>query len=633
MNAALRVIHRSATSIARARRPWALVVAIALAASLGRDAAAQTATPTATATEAATATLPPTETPIPPTATRASTATSAPSATTAPTAAPTAGPSPTHTQRPAYERPILVLDSVDLSPSTVSPGDTVDIDIDVRNVGAALAINVQLSLSSAEIVPTGRSSVLWKDGIRPGEERDFETKMRASSSLGPGVYSVAVRLTWEDLDGNQDALDASIGVNVGAGASRPLVVVERAAVPGRVAPGVPFDMSFQLRNTGGKTARSVTLVPTGGPVAPFGGGQAVPVDIGPGGTASVGLRVVAAGTGEAGAVSQPLEIRYDDELGERYVDGHTVGLTILEDEALGPLPMITSSRAEAVLYPGQVFDLSLDVTNVGVADALSTFLSLGGGALPEGGASLGAFAPLGTSNRLFLDRIPAGETRQVEQEMVVNGNASPGVYVLDVGLSYRDADGNPLVSNEVVTLLVSQRVSLQLNPLDVVTSTVVGQSLPIAFELINAGTSTVNVGNVEIVGDRYLRAEDNLRYVGALDTGDADLVEATLVPLAPTEDAEVRVLVHYTDDFSREQVYEESVAIEILEAPERPALDPEAEAGPPCDERPWVLRVLRGLFGLGASQADCPEPEDGELGEPMPPEDREAVPAPIEAEG
>lgn len=569
-------------------------------------------TPTPDPTDPA-PTPPPTETPFPtstprPTDTPPPTATPPPATFTS-TATPTTEPTAISSTRSSEDRPILILDSVRVEPSRPAPGDAFDLDIDVQNVGGEPARNVRLSLASEVFLPEGRSSAVWRDGIKPGEERDFETRMRVGSATTSGTYPIAVTLTWEDADGLQDTLQTSIAVEVaGAVSVRPLIAVLDVRLPGRVAPGIPFGVTFDLQNTGGREARNVVLVPTAGPLALHGGGQAAPVTIGPGGTASVALRAVGATVGEAGATSQTFEIRYDDPDGVRYTDTRLVGLSITTDAAYGPMPMIESYSVGGSLHPGQVFDLELEVRNVGASDALRTFLSLGGGTAPGDvsvtGSSLGVFAPLERSNRIFLDRLPAGKSTSISQKMVVDGAAKPGVYVLEVALSYDDADGQSRTGTEVVTLLVTRRVDLEISALEVITDTVVGQPVPFAVELINAGTATVNVGTVRVVGGRYMDVLADPRFIGPLDASAADVIEAQLTPRGAGE-AVVTVEVDYLDDFNQQQTFEQEFVFQVA-AEAAPDVSIDEDEQPPVRSRSLIVRVLRGLFGFGASDPAAP---------------------------
>jgi hypothetical protein len=566
--------------------------------------------PTATAPASPSATWPPTETPEP-----SRTPTGAPGGTRTVTAE----PSDTATPRSAVEneeRPIIVLVSSGVNPGQPVPNATFQLTLDVKNVGEHLAENVTLSLSSDTFLAVNPGTLLFKNSIDEGDSSSFEVTLQVAAGATPGVHPLAVAMRWDDSYGGTYTDQSSLGIEVGnAGVQRPVVVVSSARLPGRVAPGVPFNLVLNLQNTGGREALNVVIVPTSGPLTLQGTGGSAPVTIPPGGTTTVSLRVMASTVPEPGATAETLELRYDGPDGQRYTETQSVGLIVTGNAAFQPLPIVAGYRAiPAELHPGEVFELQLEVLNVGVSAALRTIMALGGGGAPaasssgttSGGTSLGVFAPLDTSNVRFLGQLPVGQPVDVTQRLAVDGAAKPGTYVLEVAFSYIDADGAALQTSEFISLLVSRRVMLSINPIGVVTSTVVGEPVPFSVELINAGGATVNVTTAEASGGRSLEVVDGRRYVGPLDSGGADTLDATLVPKAPGE-AQVTVAVSYLDDFNREQVITDTFDILIEAAPARPLDEEPAEP----DDGNLVLRILRGLLGLGASPPSAaPAPID-----------------------
>lgn len=612
----------AARAAAADRPPPARLAAAARAAAL---AAQQPSTATATAT----ATARPSDTPRPtntrpgppPTWTRPPTWTPVPSAT--------AEPSATAKPQADIHRPLLVIESMAVEPRRPAPGSAFELDVDVQNVGRKHAYNVRFSWSSETFLPEGESAQLYKDGIRPGDERDFETRARVASTVKAGTYPIQVTVTWEDEAGNADSTQSSLAVEVGGqSAVRPLLAVTAWRAPGWVVPGVPFGVAFDLVNTGGREARNVQIVPAGGTVALASPGDEGVLNIGGGGAATRSIRLIAAAEAEQRAVAQPMELRYDDEDGTRYTENLTIGFGVVDPDADQPLPMIASYRVRpavadparagdgdaTTLHPGEVFWLDLAITNVGRQAAARSFMAFGGGAAPSaadgagsaGAPSLGVFAPLGRSNRVFLGRIDAGATTTVTQRMVADGAAKPGVYALDVAMSYDDAEGKTLQSSEIVTLLLSRQALVQFSPVNVITQTVVGQSMAFAVEIINAGANTLNIGEVSVEGGRRIGVQGGSRYVGPLDDGGSDLIEATLEPKAPGP-ATVTVVVRYVDDFNQPQAIREDFAFEVADAPEVPV---DAEATPEPPRRSLVVRIVRGLLGLGASPP-APAPEIG----------------------
>jgi hypothetical protein len=586
----------------------------------GASFAQQPTTATATLAPTARPTAQPSDTPRPtntrpgppPTWTRPPTSTPVPSATV----------EPTETTRPKADihRPLLVIENMQVDPRRPSPGSTFKLEVDVVNAGDAHAHNVRFSWSSEIFLPEGESTQHFEKGIPANDEHDFDARARVASTVKAGTYPIQVTVSWEDGDGAADTTTANLAVEVGGqSAVRPLLSVTAWRAPGWVVPGIAFGVAFDIVNTGGREARNVQIVPAGGSVALASQASGGVLNIGGGGSATQSLRLIAAASAEQQAVAQPMELRYDDEDGTRYTESLTIGFGVVDPDADQPLPMIESYRVRpanpdiartgagdaTTLHPGEVFWLDLSILNVGRQAAVRSFLAFGGGAAPSaadgagsaaGAPSLGVFAPLGRSNRVFLGRIEAGGGTTVTQRMVADGSAKPGVYALDVAMSYDDAEGKTLQSSEIVTLLLSRPAQLQFSAVNVMTSTVVGQSVPFAVEIINGSANTLNVSQVTVEGDRWMGVTGGSRYVGPLDDGGSDVIEAVLDPKAPGT-ATVTVIVAYVDDFNQTQEVRESYEFEVAEAP------PEVEGAdePPPPTRSLFARVLRGLFGLGAS--------------------------------
>ncbi len=554
----------------------------------------------------ATATVPP----GPPTAM----ATATVAATTLPPTAVTATADATSaTSPPQDERPFIVVVGYDTNPSQPRPGATFQLALYLSNEGDADARNVQVGLASDTFLPASQGSVLFEDKIRDGEDETLGTDMVVSETATPGVHSLALDLRYEDRDGNVFTDRATIGIEVAAGGTRrPLVVVSAVHMPSRVAPGIPFTLGLDLVNNGAQEAKNVLVAPAAGPLAFQGGGGSVPVNIPPGGGANIALRLVAASPSQPGAASQILDLRYDGPDGTPYVGTHVVGLVITGGAATDPLPMVVGYRAGSRLglHPGQVFELVLEITNVGVADALRTVLALGGGAPPtasggasgavsggSSGAALGVFAPLETSNVRYLGRLPAGDSTALTQRMVVDGAAKPGPYVLELTFNYVDGNGQALSNTEVISLIVTRPVSLGITALSAITTTLASQPLPFPVEVLNQGGSTVNVTTMEVIGSAGVSVADGSRFVGELDSGASDILEP-VITASETGPAELTVAVHYLDDLNNEQTVTETFTLTVEAASDLP--QNEEEDGVPAEGNLFV-RILKGFLGLGAS--------------------------------
>jgi hypothetical protein len=543
----------------------------------------------------------------------------------------TAKPSEAPETLPNEERPIIILDRYDVEPGAPLAGQTFRLKLELRNKGEHLAENIRVSLSSSSFLPVREGSLVYSNAIDEGDGDSIETELRVAADAKAGSHPITVGLRWDDSWGGTYSDEVTIGVEVGgSGAARPILAVTGTRLPARVVPGIPFTLQLDLLNTGGKEARAVNVAPTQGALALVGGAGTL-VNIAPGASATVTVRLVAAQVQVPGASSQTVELRYDSPEGEHFADPHPLGLSITGDAATGPLPLIAAYRLNgeenAEIHPGETFSLELDLVNAGAGAAQQTRMILGSGgagsgagsgsAAAAGAASLGVFAPVGTSNVRFLDLMPAGQSRTESLRLVVDGAAKPGVYTLEVGFQFVDADGEAQSASSVVSILVSRKLNLVINPVQVVTSTLTGQPMTFVVDIVNQGSSTVNLGNAELLTDGHFALGATVpQYIGQLDAAGFYTLQGDLVPTRAGK-AEVTVRVHYQDDFNREQILERVFPV-LVEALEEPPVDPET-LKPRLEEGPLALRILKGLLGLGASpklvipEAEGPPAGDGAL--------------------
>ncbi|MBK8540636.1 MAG: hypothetical protein IPL60_11615 [Ardenticatenia bacterium] len=93
-----------------------------------------------------------------------------------------------------------------------------------------------------------------------------------------------------------------------------------------------------------------------------------------------------------------------------------------------------------------------------------------------------------------------------------------GVYTLEVGFQFVDADGEAQSASSVVSILVSRKLNLVINPVQVVTSTLTGQPMSFVVDIVNQGSSTVNLGNAEVLTDgHFALGLTTPQYIGQLD--------------------------------------------------------------------------------------------------------------------
>jgi hypothetical protein len=554
--------------------------------------------------EVATPTRTPTITPEP-------TSTSIPTSTREPTSTPEPTPTP-------FKRPLLFIASSSTNPSSVAPDESVIVTVRIKNIGDTSADNIRISFASDIFVPTGTSATQAIAKLGSDAETAVDQSLVLSGEASTGVYQQQVDLQYEDPRGVSYSSTEVVGVSITVpepGLPR-IVIRDAQAIPDPIVPGQPFTLTFGLHNAGDGIAEDVLVsVGESGPALPIAAGS----------TQSVGTlydeetiellqRLIISESISKGSYSQAISIQYQDGEGNSHTTEERVGLTVaeLEDESASrPRLTITSYRSEpSSLIPGEMFNLFVDLLNVGETPALDTRLSLGGGRLAEdlsgGGAASNPapFAPLDSSNVKFVPYLGPQEGASIMQRMIVDGQSESGAYVLDVTFGYRDEHGVNYTAGELVSLLVIRQPHLQIELYRPVTEVITGELFAIPVEVINVGQETANVNTMEL---RSLDLEigDGTVYVGPLDPGTSGLLEAQAVAHRSGE-AVAQVIINYLDDFGHGQQVIQELRFQVRSLPTPEGVEAEGEmfgTMPQFEEELSFVdkmgRLFKAVLGLG----------------------------------
>lgn len=391
---------------------------------------------------------------------------------------------------------------------------------------------------------------------------------------------------------------------------QPQLAIQSVQVDPQVPlPGQPFELQLAVANLGNWTAVDIELELQSTDVAVPAAGSNVRIipRIQYNDVTTITLPLVLSESVAGGPRNLNFNLTYFDINGRSYDTPQSIGLAVSNTTAT-PTPaaaqpqlLLTTYRIEPAgsLQPGDIFDLVLNLTNVGGADSSNVVVTLGG----QGGEQLPPFALLNAGNIRFLPAIAAGETVEVRQTLLVVGTAVSGIYNLPIDLSYDDAQAG----SQVINLLVEQPAQLQVNFYRPVDLGFVDQPLDLPIELVNIGRTPINVSTLTVTSPE-MTLENNSLYIGPLDGGTAGSIDALAFPQRGGT-LDVLVTINYLDDFNQPQQLEQTLTVEV-EGPETPAEADSAGAPSPDEtgaeeangaaERPLFLRILMGLFGLGS---------------------------------
>ncbi len=441
---------------------------------------------------------------------------------------------------------------------------------------------------------------------------------------------------------------------------RPLIVLDSYSVgsEGSILPGARFELRLRVVNIEKSStafARNIILTFSGADFLPLDTGGVIALnEMDPGEAVNINQPMLASSalTGQKVATTT-VTMTYSDFYGGSYNETFTITINISQPSSSGvsrPTATPTAvSRPQLVvsgyatdidpLQPGTIFSLNLDIRNLGTSDARSVTMVLGGGAsagesgtpapgISGSGADTSVFAPLGSSNLVYLGDVPVGVTVQSSQKLIVNTSANPGAYAFKISFVYDDTKGNRQVNDQIITLLIYQLPQVEINYYRDPGMFMLGQPNMLPLQVTNLGRKTAVLGNMRVTSPNA-DVTNNVTLVGILDPGGYYTLDASVVPMQPGP-LELLVEVNYTDDFNQPRTISQTLVVEVMDMPTPEPFPPDGfptdgELPPGPEETTWqkIWRFIKGLLGLGSQQpSTSPEPiiiPEGQVPEVSPP--------------
>ena len=218
-----------------------------------------------------------------------------------------------------------------------------------------------------------------------------------------------------------------------------------------------------------------------------------------------------------------------------------------------------------MIEAGKSFDLDFTLQNTSAETEVSNVKVVLGseeaGSTTSTTRSNSVFFPSEGSNSFFIERIAPKGSVSNSIQLTTSQDIEPGVYSLTLNIEY-DANGSAVSpSEEKLAFPVAQQQRLDIQGFSVGNSTMMGSSVPLAFQYINKGKSTIYNFSVEVEGDFTL--EDTTQsYNGNLTSGYNDTYENYLVP---TKEGTCTgaVLLKYEDSQGNEKSERKEFTVEV----------------------------------------------------------------------
>jgi hypothetical protein len=433
---------------------------------------------------------------------------------------------------------------------------------------------------------------------------------------------------------------------------RPLLVVSSyGASSAEIVPNSDLDFEMTIANSGAIRATNIVATFVSGDfVARATGGVRSLGTLDPGQVNRFWQPLHAGDVPSGGIATLQVKVDYTDVNGTTYTDTFALTFPVRRAPSGGAAPTATPTvtpsptptatigprlRPQLIvtayettieqLEPGMHFTLSLTVQNQGNADAERITMIVGGGTASGGdangtptagggvsgaGGEFSKFAPVGTSNIQTLGSLAVGSNLNATMAFIVNAATEPGAYPVKVSFVYEDAQNSDFVDDQVITLLVVKRPSVQMNFFAPPPPFFVGEPGSLSLQIINTGSKTAVLGAFTVsAADAII--ENGTVFVGNLEPGGFYPLDALIIPNIEGSQ-ELQLSINYTDDFGQPQTITQTATIEVLPPFifEEPVEEP-IDAGPPSEPEPetplqTLWRFILGLLGLSSGR---PQPD------------------------
>lgn len=526
--------------------------------------------------------------------------------------------------------------TADSSAKTGIAGSIVSYTLTVTNNTAAdlpVTISDPVSVSGWDPAPSVDTGSL---NVPASGTASFTLNVPIPSGATAGQNDIQNVTVTDGVDSTTVSVTTTVKTPTAGG--RPVLMIAAYYVnSGKIAAGNDFELAVKFKNTGQDTARNIVVSYDGGTsfYPKNSGGISSISAIGAGDNKTT--KQTFTGAAELAwmeIATIKVSVSYTDSAGAAYSDTFTLTFDVQTANNSGyyatatpaaanePQLVITGYKIDVdLLQPGTIFNLTLDIKNMGNSDAQAVSIVMGGGGTssnsdtgtPAAGGVSGAggeltnFAPLDSANVLYLGNVASGATVSLTSKLIVNVSTEPGVYTMKFSFVYSDNKGNRVVDDQSITLLVYSLPQIAVDFYRDPGLFYVGTPTVLPIQVTNLGKKSNVLGNMKVTAE----GEDitnNVSLVGTLDPGGYYTLDAEFTPSKPGP-LDIIVTINYNDDFNQPRTIEQKITINVEAAMEftpEPGIEggeTGGKPGMPVDVAPetfWhkILRFLKGLFGL-----------------------------------
>lgn len=258
------------------------------------------------------------------------------------------------------------------------------------------------------------------------------------------------------------------------------------------------------------------------------------------------------------------------------------------------------STNPGVVTAGSNFTLTVHLKNTSSATAVSNMLFdlQAPSAGTEAAAEAPAFLPASGSSSIYLDQIPAGETRDISIEMNARADLVQKPYSIAMSMIYEDSSANQFEGSSSLAVPVQQMARFEFSDIEVAPGSIqIGEEANLTCSLYNTGRTKLYNVKVKFTGDG-ISAKDV--FVGNVESGATGIIDGMIMGESEViAGSKCKMTVSYEDETGKESSIEEEFELEVLPAMTDDAVNMMSE--PVVEEKGFpVIPVVAGVIVIAA---------------------------------
>lgn len=444
---------------------------------------------------------------------------------------------------------------------SLSPGQTFTVSANIQNSGSAAAQNVRVILPNNEradddIFLTSDLNQAIFQTMAANHSSTLNFTFEVSPDVASGTHTIEFHVLYADESGrefpaaNSPAIRFFFHVNVyapdGDDEVPNLEIRNMSAPVGTINVGQDGRITFYLFNSGELDARNIRVEATvpgddGRSIVPMTSNIQVIPSLAPGDSRQVSFTFSPRDTAQTR--SYAIQFRTTFEIGrtgetetfDQFAAFNVYNPEAEDEDGRAQIPRVIVS--EHFIYPspraGQEFDMTITFRNTNASRSVNNIRIL----LEENMATnipgqqhhFAGLAPLGGSNTLFIEHLPAQGEVTKNLTFTTSPDATPGMHNMRISFDYQDDEFQAHEDSVQISFPLTQIMRLEITNVNVPDFASAGNPARFSFRIINTGR--VNLSNMNVRTEGPFDVSEAGRFITPINAQRFVEFDGQFVPL------------------------------------------------------------------------------------------------------